>query len=56
MLNCIVRAREVIAIWYVGFNLTFEVHKKSLILYSPESLYRHHGVSIYDNGKQEVVT
>ena len=28
MLNDIVRAREVIAIWSVGFNLTFDVHEK----------------------------
>ena len=54
MLNCIVRAREVIAIWYVGFNLTFEAHKKAWYFYSRKSLYRHHGVSIYDNSKQEV--
>ena len=55
MLNCIVRAREVVAIWYVGFNLTFEVHKKAWYFYSPKSLFRH-GVNIYNNSKQEVVT
>ena len=31
MLNYIVRAREVIAV-YVGFNLTFDVHRLILLL------------------------
>ena len=42
-------SRQVIAIGYVGFigfNLTFDVHKKPGYFYSPKSLYRHHGVSI----------
>ena len=38
---------------YVGSNLTFDLHKKPDDTYSPISLYRHHGVSIYDNSKQE---
>ena len=32
MLNYIVRAREVIVIWSVDFNLTFDVHKKAWTL------------------------
>ena len=36
MLNYIVRAREVIAIWSVGFNLTFDVDKKAWYSYSPK--------------------
>ena len=44
MLNYIVRTREVIPIW--------SLHKKP-DSYSPKSLYRHHGVGIYDNSKQE---
>ena len=32
MLNYIVRAREVIVIWSIVFNLTFDVHKKAWTL------------------------
>ena len=47
MLNYIVRADNCDMIcWIVGFSLTFDVHKYFLILFSPKSLYRHHGVSI----------
>ena len=33
LLNYIVRAREVILIWSVVFNLTFDVHKKPELLF-----------------------
>ena len=32
MLNNIVRAREVIAIWSVSFNLTFDVNHDTVIM------------------------
>ena len=32
MLSYIVWAREVIAVWYVGFNLTFDVRSLILLL------------------------
>ena len=50
MLNYIVRASEVICnmiLW-----LQFDLYIKKPDTYS-KSLYRHHGVRIYDNSKQE---
>ena len=53
MLNYIVRTREVIAIIMICW-LQFDLYIKSLVVrYSPKSLYRHHGVGIYDNNKPE---
>ena len=49
MLNYIVRAREVIAVCW----LQFDIYIKKPGTYSPKSLYRHHGVRIYDSSKQE---
>ena len=34
-------------------RLQFDLHIKKPDTYSPKSLYRHHGVSIYDNSEQE---
>ena len=33
--------------------LQFDLYIKKPDTYSPKSLYRHHGVRIYDNSKQE---
>ena len=51
MLNYIVRAREVICNMICW--LQFDLYIKKPDTYSPKSLYRHHGVRIYDNSKQE---
>ena len=52
MLNYIVRAREVIGLDMICW-LQFDLYIKKSDTYSPKSLYRHHGVRIYDNSKQE---
>ena len=55
MFNYIVRARDR-GVCNMICWLQFDLHKKALT-YSPKSLYRHHGVSIYDNrNKKNAVT